>query len=180
MKPKRLRQLLLMVIVALLAIGTVTVYSASAMASEANYGGTLRFVGNHLLSIACGMALGIASFMVPYATLRRSARWLFVAGLLSLVLVCLFGQEAGGARRWFYIGRWSVQPSEFAQLSLVVYMADLLARRIGKLDDFWRGLLPPLVATGLMAWLVLIQPDLGTDRLLPNGRRLWVPRPTAG
>jgi cell division protein FtsW len=79
-----------------------------------------------------------------------------------LVLVDLVGQEAGGARRWFHVGRLSVQPSEFAQLSLILYLSDLLARRAADLQEFWRGLLPPLIATGLTAGLVLIQPDLGT------------------
>jgi cell division protein FtsW len=79
-----------------------------------------------------------------------------------LVLVFIFGQEVGGAKRWFRIGRWSLQPSEFAQLALIIYLADLLARRAGHLQDFWRGLVPPLAATGITAGLVLVQPDLGT------------------
>jgi cell division protein FtsW len=80
--------------------------------------------------------------------------------LLGLVLC--FGEEVGGARRWFHLGRWSLQPSEFAQLSLVLYLSDVLARKADQLQDFWRGLLPPLLATGLVAGMVLLQPDLGT------------------
>ena len=162
MQPKQLRQTLLLIVAALLAIGVVAVYSASAMVSEANYGGSLRFLEHHLLSIACGAALGILCLALPYAWLRRSAKWTFVACLLLLVAVAVFGHEAGGAKRWFQLGRWSIQPSEFAQLSLVIYLADLLARRSGRLQEFWTGLMPPLLATGLMAGLVLIQPDLGT------------------
>ena len=162
MTAQRLRHILLVIITALLGLGTVAVYSASALASEATYGGSFRFVIHHLLSIVLGLAAGVGCLMVPYPVLRRSARWLFLISLILLVLVDVFGQEVSGAKRWFRLGRWSLQPSEFAQLSLILYLADLLARRAGTLQDFWRGLLPPLLATGMAASLVLIQPDLGT------------------
>lgn len=162
MTPRQLRRLLLVIIFTLLGLGIVAVYSSSALVSEATYGGSLRFLANHLLGILCGIALGVGCLAVPYPTIQRSGRWLLLASLLGLVLVDLFGQEAGGARRWFRIGRWSLQPSEVAQLSLVLYLADLLARKADKMQDLQRGLLPPLLVTGLTAGLVLIQPDLGT------------------
>lgn len=162
MSPRQLRQMLFIIMCALLALGTVAVYSSSSMASEATYGGTLRFVTHHLISIACGLGLGLACLALPYQGLRRSVRWLLLLTLFLLVLVMVFGQEVGGARRWFHLGRWSLQPSEFAQLSLILYLADLLARKTETLHRFWQGLLPPLLATGLTAGLVLIQPDLGT------------------
>jgi cell division protein FtsW len=162
MAPKHLRQILLVIILTLLGIGTVAVYSSSALISEATYGGSLRFVAHHLLGIVCGMGLGLGCLMIPYGMLRKSARWLLLFSVIALVLVDLFGQEVGGARRWFRIGRWGLQPSEFAQLSLVLYLADLLDRRSVNLQDFWKGLLPPLVVTGVTAGLILVQPDLGT------------------
>jgi len=162
MSPRALRRCLLVVILVLLGLGLVAVYSASAMAAAATYGGSLRFLLHHLLAIACGVALAIGCLAIPYSQLRRVSRWLFLFSVIALVLVFLLGPEVGGARRWFRIGRWSLQPSELAQLSLILYLADLLARRTGELHHFWRGLLPPLLATGLMAGLVLLQPDLGT------------------
>ena len=162
MTPKWLRQALLVIIAALLSIGVVAVYSASSIVSEVNYGGTVQFLIRHVISILCGLGLSVLCLSLPYERLRSSARWLFILSLVLLVAVWIFGSEAGGARRWFHFGRWSVEPSEFAQLSLVIYLADLLARRVGKVQQFATGLLPPLVATGSMAALVLIQPDLGT------------------
>jgi cell division protein FtsW len=162
MTPRRLRQLLLVIVAALLGLGVVAVYSSSAMASEATYGGTMRFVTQHLIAIACGTLTGLGCLFIPYEQLRGSARWLLALSILLLVLVAVFGQEVGGAKRWFHIGRWSLQPSELAQLSLVLYLADVLARRTEHLQDVRRGLLPPLIATGITAGLVLIQPDLGT------------------
>ncbi len=162
MSPRRLRQLMLVVIATLLGIGIVAVYSSSVMTSYATYGYGLRFVGNHVLAIGCGVLLGVGCLMMPYPVVRRYARWWLLISVVFLVLVWIFGQEINGAKRWFRIGRWSLQPSEFAQLSLVIYLADVLARRAEHLQDFWRGLLPPLIVTGFTAGLVLIQPDLGT------------------
>jgi len=157
-----LRRLFLIIVCTLLGVGIVAVYSSSAMASEATYGGSLRFLTRHLVAIIVGLALGFGCLLVPYEQIRRAARWLLPLSLVLLVLVYVFGQEAGGARRWFRIGRWNVEPSEIAQLSLVLYLADLLARRTVPLQDFWRGLVPPLLMTGVTAGLVLLQPDLGT------------------
>lgn len=162
MTPKQLRQLMLVIILTLLGLGTVAVYSSSSMASEATYGGSLRFVFHHVLGILCGAILAIGCLAIPYDRLRRSGRWLLVLSVALLVLVFIFGQEVGGARRWFRIGRWSLQPSELAQLSLILYLADLLARKTAAIAASWRGLVPPLLATGVTAGLVLIQPDLGT------------------
>jgi len=153
---------MLVILVLLVGVGIIAVYSSSALASEATYGGSLRLLTMHLVAIGCGLLLGVGCLMIPYAMLRRSARWLFLASVLLLGLVLILGEEVGGARRWFHLGRVSLQPSEFAQLSLVLYLADVLARHAGHLQDFWRGLLPPLLATGIVAGMVLLQPDLGT------------------
>src|SRR3989338_11151253 len=100
MTPKKLRQVLLVVILTLLGIGIVAVYSSSAMMSEATYGSDLRFVAHHLMAIAFGLLLGLGCLMVPYAHLRRSARWLLLVSVVLLILVAVFGQEVSGAKRW--------------------------------------------------------------------------------
>ena len=105
MTPRKLRQMLLVILTTLLGIGIVAVYSSSAMASEATYGGSLQFVFHHLVAIVSGIGLGIGCLMIPYERLRRGARWLVLVSMVLLILVFLFGQEVGGARRWFHFGR---------------------------------------------------------------------------
>lgn len=162
MTARRLRQMMLVILAALLGVGVITVYSATALVSDTNYGNSLQLLTTHLIAIGCGLALGVGCLMIPYPIVRQSGRWLFLASVLLLGLVLCFGLEVGGATRWFHLGRFSLQPSEFAQLTLVLYLSDVLARHADRLHDFWRGLLPPLVATGLVAGMVLLQPDLGT------------------
>src|SRR5438034_547038 len=66
-----------------------------------------------------------------------------------------------GARRWIRLGPVSFQPAELAKLALVLYLAAFLAKKGEAITDFRRGLLPPLAVAGLLAALVLAQPDLG-------------------
>jgi cell division protein FtsW len=104
----------------------------------------------------------------PPRVFRVFAYPLLLASLLGLVLVLLFGPEVQGVQRWLIVGGNEVQPSEFAKLALVVWGADLLARkdRLGQLND-WRHLLVPLLpGAALMCLLVMIGKDLGTTFLL--------------
>src|SRR5206468_10878814 len=107
---------------------------------------------------------------VLWAALRCDYRWLekavvpalIVAGvLLVLVLVPPVGHAINGTRRWIRLGPVSFQPVELAKLALVVYLAAFLARKRGELEDFSAGVLPPPLVAGLLAGLVLVQPDLG-------------------
>src|SRR5204863_1224906 len=98
---------------------------------------------------------------------------LLVAGvLLVLVLVPPIGQAINGTRRWIRLGAVSFQPVELAKLALVLYLAAFLAKKRGGLEAFRTGAMPPLLIGGIMAGLVLLQPDLGncmTLVVLPFG-----------
>lgn len=166
MTPKQLRQCLLWIVLTMLSVGIVSVYSSSAMISHATYGHSLRFIQQHLLAVGIGLLATLGALLLPFDTLRRGAKWLFGLSVVLLILVLVLGPEVGGAQRWFRIGRWSFQPSELAQLALVLYLADVLARKADDLEDVWRGLLPPLAATGLLGTLVLLQPDFGAAMVM--------------
>jgi len=162
MTPRELRRLLLVIVAALLSVGSIAVYSATAITSHELGGSSMQFIGHHVLAIALGSTLSIACLMIPYQTLRRFAKPAILLSVMLLLLVFCFGSEIGGARRWFRVGRFSIQPSEFAQLALVLYLADFLARKRDTIRDFWHGFVPPMLVTGVMALMTLVQPDLGT------------------
>jgi cell division protein FtsW len=93
---------------------------------------------------------------------------LLSAVALALVLVPGLGQSANGATRWIALGPFQLQPSEPAKLALVLWGADLLARkeRLGRLTE-WRPLLVPLLpGAGLLVLLVMLGSDLGTTLVL--------------
>ena len=150
------------IIATLLGLGCVAVYSATAVAAAQYYGTSFWFLVRHVAAIAVGVALAIGCLAMPLQRLRGWAKALVLVGLILIAVVSMVGPEIGGAQRWFRIGRLSIQPSEFAKLALVLYVADFLARKRERIQEFRDGFLPPILITGVMAGLVLLQPDLGT------------------
>jgi cell division protein FtsW len=121
-----------------------------------------------LLGAAVGLVLMLLAAKSPPRLFRKFAYPLLLASVGGLVLVLLFGHEVDGAKRWLNVAGTQVQPSEFAKLALVLWGADLLARKekLKQLTD-WRHILVPLLpGAGLMCMLVMIGKDLGTTFLL--------------
>jgi cell division protein FtsW len=112
-------------------------------------------------------ALGLVAF-IPAAWLRRAAfPLLLVAGAgLVAVLVPGLGSTVNGASRWLRFHGLSLQPSELAKLALVLSLARWLGEKEERPRSFWAGYLPALCVTGLMAVLILKEPDFGTACLV--------------
>lgn len=160
---------LFLTVIALVAIGVVMVYSASAIVASDRYGDSAFFFKRQALWAGMGTAALVAAQRIHYARLRRlTPLWLILAlAALVLVLFPAVGRVAGGARRWIALGGpFAFQPAEGAKLVLVLYLAHFLSNRAVPLVDFRRGVLPPLAITTAMFGLVLVQPDMGTAVLI--------------
>jgi cell division protein FtsW len=101
---------------------------------------------------------------VDYKIFRKFAKPALILSFLLLVLVLIpgIGREVAGARRWFRFKFISFQPSELANIAIIVYVADFIARKEDQMRMFFRGFLPPICVLGLAVILILLQPDLGT------------------
>lgn len=97
-----------------------------------------------------------------YKVLGRFANILYGINLVMLLAVMFVGQSALGAQRWIQIGPISLQPSEFSKLIMIVALADMLDKRMGKLNTI-RDVIPIFLYVGIPFLLVLKQPDLGTS-----------------
>jgi cell division protein FtsW len=142
----------------LLLVGMLTVFTASVHVAEHSFGGTYVFLKRNAFRVALGLAaLGFA-FAFDYRSYRRHAKTaiLMIIGLLLATL--FFGRTVRGMRGFILM----FQPSEVAKLVLVVYLADVLARRKDELDGFVRGLLPRLGLVAGVVLLILLQPDFGS------------------
>jgi cell division protein FtsW len=152
----------------LLAVGLMMVLSTSTAYDLLKRAPPYSMFEKQLLGAVAGLVIMFLAAKAPPRVFRLFAYPLLLASLLGLVLVLLLGPEVQGVQRWLIVGGNEVQPSEFAKLGLVVWGADLLARkdRLGQLTD-WRHLLVPLLpGTALMCLLVMIGKDLGTTFLL--------------
>jgi cell division protein FtsW len=158
--------LLLWPAVGLLLIGMVMVYSSSIAIAEGS-----RFTGNqsgyflvrHGIFLMIGMVAGVMAFQIPINLWQRAAPWLFVGGvlLLLLVLVPFIGRSVNGAQRWIGFGAINLQPSELMKLFAALYAADYTARKLDDMGSFRRGFVPMAVVMVLVGALLLREPDFG-------------------
>jgi cell division protein FtsW len=159
-------QPLLWVVVTLLLWGLVMVYSASIALPDnprfANYAST-HFVARHAFFMAIGLITSLVAFQLPIRAWEKLAPWLFILTLVLLVLVLIpqLGREVNGARRWIPLGVMNFQPSELAKLTVLLYAADYMVRKMEVKERFFRAVLPMAVAVGVVGMLLLAQPDMG-------------------
>ena len=142
-----------------LAAGVVMVASAATANS---------YVVRHCVFVAAALAAFAVIANIPLRIWEALHRWCLVAAvaLCAAVLIPGIGLEEGGAHRWIWLGAFTLQPSELAKFLLVVYLAAYFARTGEAVqDDIW-AFLRPLAWAGVLAGLVLIEPDFGTTLLL--------------
>lgn len=159
-------QSFLWAVLCLLGIGLVMVYSSSIAIAEAD-----KAVGNnssyYLVHQAIFMVIAIVTafvaFNVPVAWWQKMAPYLFLLGLVLLILVLIpgIGIKAGGSRRWLRLFVINPQPSEFMKLFAAMYVADYTVRKAAVMDSFAKGFMPMLVVMLLVGGLLLQQPDFG-------------------
>jgi cell division protein FtsW len=150
--------------VILICVGIVMIYSASGIYAWERYKDSLFFLKRHIAFLAIGSLITFFVMSVDYKIFRKFAKPALILSFLLLVLVLIpgIGREVAGARRWFRFKFISFQPSELANIAIIVYVADFIARKEDQMRMFFRGFLPPICVLGLAVILILLQPDLGT------------------
>lgn len=160
--------LLFTAVAALVAFGLVMIYSASSTTAYEQTGDTAFFVKRQALWLVLGLIAALGAYRIDYHRLKRFAPYLLIGAgaMLVLVLVPHVGLSVNGARRWLGVHSLSIQPSEFAKLALVIYLAAMLAARGERITSLVKGLIPLCLVVAVIAGLVLKEPDLGTASLL--------------
>ena len=157
-------QRLLIIVTILICIGVIMVYSSSSCYAYERFNDSAFYLKKHVMHFMIGLVLAIFAVRFDYRKIKKHAKILLAISIFSLILVLLpgIGHEAGGARRWVRIGILGFQPSEFAGLFLIIYLADGLERKQTYIRNFFYGFLPLLLISGIVVSLILMQPDLGT------------------
>jgi cell division protein FtsW len=122
------------------------------------------FLIRQFIAMVIGIAGAVIILQFDYHVLRRISVFLLITALLTLLVVLIFGQAFFGARRGLYGG--SFQPSEFAKIAVILYIAHWLSSKGDRIKDLTYGLVPFSVITGLVCALIVLQPDLGTAVLI--------------
>ena len=159
--------LLLFMTLVLIAFGLLMVYSASSLSASYNYeGDSLHYMKRQIAAVVLGLVAMVFCMNIHYTTLRKLTLPFFFIVLVMLVLVPFIGIEMKGARSWFSLGPFNLQPAEFAKLSVILYLSALITKKGERFYNFKNGLLPAIIVVGLNVFLIFLQPDFGTCMVL--------------
>jgi rod shape determining protein RodA len=168
---RRMDWLLVAATAALLALGSLLVWSATDGNEALTGGDGTAYLARHIVNVGIGVVLAWAVAATDYRWLRLWTPALYVGAITGLALVLSpLGAVINGSRSWILIGGTSVQPAEFAKLAVVAAMALLLAERTEarRESDGLRDadVVSALAVAAVPAALILAQPDLGTTLVL--------------
>ncbi|MBI4733622.1 MAG: putative lipid II flippase FtsW [Rubrobacteridae bacterium] len=148
----------------MILFGLVMILSASSVRAYTSMGDSYYYIKKQLLSLGIGSLFLLICFWIPTKRIQAFAPYAVftIIGLLVAVLIPGIGKEVDGASRWISIAGFRLQPSEFAKIVVIIFTADYLARRKNMLGDIRELIYPYGFIVGLIVFLVMKQPDLGT------------------
>jgi cell division protein FtsW len=154
-------QAVLAIVIALLVSGLIVLYSATFWI-DLKY--DENFFGKQLGWVGLSLGVMLIMYLVPYTIWQRTALLMMAATLILLALVFIIGTPQRGVVRALFDD--SVQPGVFARLAAVIYIATWLTSRGEQLNRFSYGMFPFGIILGVVAGLVVLQPDLSTALLI--------------
>ncbi|GAC1390952.1 MAG: hypothetical protein NVS4B11_18370 [Ktedonobacteraceae bacterium] len=159
----RIDSWLLIIVLALICVGLVMVYSASAFIGARYNGDASYFFQKQFIWALLGVVVLFVTMRIDYRFWRRVSLIGMIITFPMLIIVLKFGTSAYGASRWIGFGTFfSFQPSELIKLVLALYIADWLARKGSQVSTFLYGLAPFVILVGVILGLVLLENDMGT------------------
>ncbi|MCU0858387.1 MAG: putative lipid II flippase FtsW [Pontiellaceae bacterium] len=165
---QRTLSILIAAVLILVTIGLIMLFSASMVRGDAQFNDTAYFVKRQ------GFWLGL-SIISAIVCARLDLRWmrsaaLPLAAVFAVLLVAVWipgiGVKVNGSWRWLRVGLFTIQPSEFAKIAILLAFSWWISTRRRYMYTFRKGLLPPLIALGVFALLLLAEPDFGTTILV--------------
>lgn len=156
-------RLLFVTTLLLVIFGVLMVYSASSVLAAEKFGDQLYFLKRQSLWALVGLGGMFVAANVDYHLYEKP--WIVYLGLFAsmvMLIAVFFMPEVNHAHRWLRWRAISFQPAEAARLSLMIFLASYLSRRMARgMDDVWRTVVPCAVVTGALMLLIVLEPDLG-------------------
>jgi cell division protein FtsW len=174
LKPDRI---LFFVTLVLVGFGVAMVFSSSVVMAKEKMTDPNYFSFRQFIFAAIGLAVMFVVMKIDYHAYRHPAVvFSALAVVVALLVLVFFLALTANTHRWIQLAGFSVQPSELAKLSLIFFLAYFLEKRKGKINDITFTLVPVAIIVGLLAGLIVLQPDLGTavSLLVISGVLLFV------
>ncbi|WP_461483657.1 putative lipid II flippase FtsW [Porticoccus sp.] len=181
---RELDRALLLPALAIASIGLVMICSASISFADHSYGDAFFYLKRHLLFLLMGAVVAAVFLNVPSRFWFHYGVPLLVLTLLLLVAVLIpgVGRRVNGSQRWIPLGPLNLQVSEIAKFVMILFTAGYLERYQRELRENWRFFAKPIGLLGVVAVLLLLEPDFGSSvvmaatvmgMLFMGGARVW-------
>lgn len=159
---------LLILTLLLVGFGLVMVFSASSsltLASSKFGNDPLFFIKRQVIWIVLGTIVMFIAMNIHYSKFKKWYVPIFIITVI-LLLVVAFSEKINGAKSWLSIGTLGIQPTELAKISIILYISALITKKGERFRDFRTGYIPVMVIVGIVAGLIMMQPDLGSCLIL--------------
>ena len=167
---KKYDQWLLGLIIILCGLGTVMLYSASSSFSlhETSGASDTLFLRSHLKRMIVGMIVMFFFIVIDYRKLKIIAPYLMIGSIILLLLTkaTYLIKGINFPARWLDLGIISVQTSDLARFSLILYLAYYIDKKRDNLKDFYNGFIPPVILMTCILFTIVIQPDFSTAAVI--------------
>ena len=155
-------------VIILAIFGIVMIYSASFVWANYKFDDPFKFVKMQTIFLIVGIFLMYVLSKIDYHLYYKNSNIILLgcAILLILVLIPGIGTVRNGSRSWFGIGPLGIQPSEFAKVGLIIYVAKYLTNNDRIMKSIVHGVLPILFIIGFFFLLIMLEPDFGTAMVI--------------
>lgn len=155
-------------VLCLALFGLIMVYSSSSVWSQYKFQDSLYFFKHQGLFLILGLMTMFILSKIDHKIYYKKANWIILICflLLGLVLIPGIGTIRNGSRSWFGIGSLGIQPSEFAKIGLIIFVAKYLSNNEKSMASFKKGALPILIIIFVFFGLIMLEPDFGTGMVI--------------
>ena len=154
---------ILLMVSVLCAFGLVMIFSASYYYAQ-HYSGANNdssyYLKRQLVYLIVGYPAMLLISLINYRVIERLRSVFLAISIILLVMVLLWGQDLNGGKRWLNFAGISIQPSELAKFGLMIFMCSYMSRHRNEMNTFRFGMAPMLIAIGVIAGLVMLQPNM--------------------
>ena len=165
---KRTSKLLILSVILLMILSLFMIYSASYIWAEYKFDNPFKYVINQGIFVLLGIILLFIVSKINYKIYYEKANLILLICLILLILVLIpgLGIVRNGSRSWFGIGSFSIQPSEFSKIGLIIFTSKYLSKSNKFLKDYKKGVFPILFILLLIFGLIMLDPDFGTGMII--------------